>query len=156
MSSFFITLVIFISVLIYSLSQLENLRDQSRDIVEKNNTKSELIFTMLSSARERVVGLFSMVNSDDSFKRDEMFLDFNIQGSRFARSRGELLSLNLNSKEKEILEKQGFYTGISVPIQLKLVGLIQEESGKHFDPSLVEVMFDNIDLFEEITMKYLD
>jgi len=127
-SSFLITLVIFLNVLIYSLSQLEEFRNKSRDIVEKNNTKSELIFTMLSSARERVVGLFAMVNTEDSFKRDEIFLDFNIQGARFARSRGALLSLNLNSKEKGILKKQGEYTGVSVPIQLKLIDLIQEES----------------------------
>ena len=54
LSGFFIPLIIFLSVLIYSLSQFEALRDQSRNIVEKNNTKSELIFAMLSSARERV------------------------------------------------------------------------------------------------------
>jgi len=38
----------------------------------------------------------------------------------------------------------------------KILDLVKSESGKHFDPQLVDVLCANIDLFEEITKKYPD
>ena len=32
----------------------------------------------------------------------------------------------------------------------------KEESGKHFDPKLVDILFDNLDRFLEIKEKYSD
>jgi len=125
--SFFITLMIFFGVLSYGLAQFESVRNQSRKIVQNNNTKTELIVSMLSSARERVVDLFAMVNSDDPFIRDDVFLHFNKQGAIFANARGSLLDLELSSQEQELLLQQGKLTGVSVPLQNKLVELIQTD-----------------------------
>ena len=38
----------------------------------------------------------------------------------------------------------------------RIMTLIKKESGKHFDPHLVEILCDNLSLFEEITSKYPD
>ena len=126
-TTFIITIVVFISLFSYGLSQFDNVRKQSRDIVENNNTKSELIFSMLSSARERVVDLFSMVNSDDPFVRDDLFLHFNKQGAIFATARSKLIELGLSEEEELIIKEQGRLTGLSVPIQLQLIELIQTD-----------------------------
>ena len=125
--SFFITLLIFIGVLSYGLTQFGSVRDHSREIVKTNNTKTELIVSMLSSARERVVDLFAMVNSDDPFVRDDFFLHFNKQGAIFATSRSALLDLELSAQEQELLSEQGKLTGVSVPLQNELVNLIQTD-----------------------------
>jgi len=126
-SSFIASLIVFSSVLGYGISQFEDVRNLSRNIVKSNNTKSEIVITMLSSARERVLDLFGMVNSDDPFIRDDLFLDFNKQGATFAAARAELLKLELSEDEKKILEKQGILTSLSVPIQNELVDLIQAD-----------------------------
>ena len=34
--------------------------------------------------------------------------------------------------------------------------LLKEESGKHFDPKLIELFFDNFEKFDEIRKKYKD
>lgn len=38
----------------------------------------------------------------------------------------------------------------------KVFNLLKEQSGKHFDPGLVQMFFDNIDLFFEVRAKYKD
>jgi len=38
----------------------------------------------------------------------------------------------------------------------KVMDLIKSESGKHFDPVLVECLCNNLEAFEEITKKYPD
>lgn len=126
-SSFILSLIIFSSVLSYGITQFDEVRNLSRDIVTNNNTKSEIINDMYSSARERVLDLYAMVNSDDPFLRDEIFLDFNKQGAKFATARAQLLKLDLSNEEKAILDKQGELTKISVPIQIELIDMIQED-----------------------------
>jgi len=125
--SFIVTVIIFGGVFSYGVSQIESVRDQSNDIVTKNNTKSDIIGTMVYAARERVLNLYAMINSDDPFERDELFLDFNKQGAVFARARLSLLELDLSDEELEILATQGSLTGKSVPIQNEMVDLIQTE-----------------------------
>jgi len=125
--SFVLTVIIFGGVFSYGISQIESVRDQSNKIVANNNTKSEIIGTMVFAARERVLDLYAMINSDDPFERDELFLDFNKQGAVFARARLRLLALELTDKEIAILERQGALTGKSVPIQNTMVDLIQTE-----------------------------
>ena len=38
----------------------------------------------------------------------------------------------------------------------KIFELFKEERGKHFDPKLVDLFFENIDKFKEIRIKYKD
>lgn len=124
---FVATLIIFIGVLSYGIAQFSSVKSNSNSIVDRNNIRSELIFTMLSSARERVVDLYAMINSDDPFNRDDIYLHFNKQGAIFARARAALLDQDLSEGELAILEKQGALTGISVPLQNNLVDLIQAD-----------------------------
>ena len=80
---------------------------------------------MLASARERVVLLYRMINSDDPFYRDQLFLKFNYQGAVFATSKIELLKQKFSSKELSTLAEQGELVKPSIPIQIELVELIQ-------------------------------
>jgi len=127
-TSFLATLIIFGGVLSYGLTQFEIVRDKSNEIVTNNNTKSDIILTMVNAARERVLDLYAMISSDDPFIRDVFFLDFNKQGAIFARSRVKLLSLKLSDDEIQILERQGELTGVSVPIQNRMVDMIQNDN----------------------------
>ena len=141
-TSFFITLSIFVGILYYGLLQFSEVRNNSREIVEKNNIKSELVFAMLSSARERVLVLYAMFNSEDSFDRDDLFLELNKQGAIFAQSRSELIDVGLTEAENEILKKQGELTNISVPMQIKLIDLINAENMVEAKEFLVDEVVD--------------
>ncbi len=126
-SSFIASIVVFTGVLVYGFSQFEDVRDLSRDIVQSKTTKYQIVTEMLSAARERLLDLYAMVNSDDPFYRDELFLDFNKQGAIFADARERLIEQELSEEESTILITQGKHTNISVPIQNQLIDLIQND-----------------------------
>ena len=96
-------------------------------IVETHNVKAALLNEMYTSARERSLLLHTMLDLDDPFARDELFLEFNKHGGRFARARIKLLTMSLNDKEKALLTQQGKLSGIAVPIQNRIIDLIQAD-----------------------------
>ena len=131
---FIVILFIFISITGYGLLQFNQLKTESSDLVKINNEKSQLIFTMLSSARVRLLDLYAMVSTDDPFLRDDFFMDFGLQGSRFAEARIALLEQALSEGEKSILSIQGGFIATSQPIQNQMIELIQ--TGARFPHSL--------------------
>jgi len=152
-SALIVSLTIYIGVLSYGLIKYDSVRSKSNDLVKLNNKKSELIFAMLASARERVVLLYRMINSDDPFYRDELFLKFNYQGAVFATSRIELLEQKLSPKEHETLTEQGVLVGFSIPIQLKLIELIQADK---IEEAKVLLNEDGIKAQERVLEKLLE
>jgi len=126
-SGFLLSLIIFFGLFSYGISQFEEIKDNTGEIVNKNNNKSEHVAVMVSSARERVLNLYAMVSSDDPFYRDDLFMDFNKQAARFINSRAALFELNLSQHEQELLESQGKFTGVALPIQNEIVNLIQND-----------------------------
>ena len=124
---FIVILFIFISITGYGLLQFNQLKTESSDLVKINNEKSQLIFTMLSSARVRLLDLYAMVSTDDPFLRDDFFMDFGLQGSRFAEARIALLEQALSEDEKSILSIQRGFIATSQPIQNQMIELIQAD-----------------------------
>lgn len=127
LSGFLLSLVIFFGLFSYGISQFEEIKDNTGEIVNKNNNKSEHVVEMVSSARERVLNLYAMVSSDDPFYRDDLFMDFNKQAARFINARAALFELNLSTREQKLLKDQGEFTGVALPIQNEIVNLIQND-----------------------------
>jgi len=152
-SALIVSLTIYIGVLSYGLVKYDSVRSKSNDLVKLNNKKSELIFSMLASARERVVLLYRMVNSDDPFYRDELFLKFNHQGAIFATSRIELLKQKLSPKELQTLTDQGVLVNFSIPIQLKIIELIQIDK---IEEAKVLLNEEGVNAQERVLEKLLD
>lgn len=94
------------------------------NIVSGHMEKIRLAVEMRSAARKRTLNLSKMIIFDDPFQRDTEYMDFNANGGKFLRARNHFLSLNLTSKEKEVLAEQGRLSTIAVPLQEKIVDLI--------------------------------
>jgi len=60
----------------------------------------------------------------DPFEKDDQYLEFNRHGAQFAQARMKLLQLDLNSQENELVNSQGKYSQIAVPLQNEIVDLI--------------------------------
>ncbi len=114
-----------IATLLYGLEQRQHNLAQINEIVELQSVKARLLTTMRSSARERSLCLFNMVSLDDPFERDVWFLEFNKFGARFAEARMQLLNMEKIPQEEQILEAQGRLSGIAIPIQNRVVELVQ-------------------------------
>ena len=120
-------LAVSVILAVVGLSFTHNNLSRINEIVETNNVKTSLLREMHSAARERSLLLHMMLNLDDPFERDALFLEFNKHGGRFATARNKLLSMPLSDTEKDLLARQGEVSSIAVPVQRNIVDLIQQE-----------------------------
>lgn len=125
--TFSITLMLFIISILYGLFHINKVNENIRTIVEQHNTKEHLVVDMHNQARERVVSLFKMGLIEDPFIRDDLFLGLNKNGAEFSRSRISLLDMALNEEELNLLNKQGEYTSVAVPIQNQIIELLNND-----------------------------
>lgn len=119
--------MIFFSTLVISIRAMDHIRSDIHLIAEENNRKSLLIVVMYTSARERVLSLYRMLDNDDAFERDELHMEFNSKGAEFADARSKLLELPLSPAEMMLLEEQGELAAIVTPQLTQLIALVQED-----------------------------
>lgn len=123
-------LIFFLLLVGVGLSFMYTAQLRINAIVETHNVKTALLNEMYTSARERSLLMHTMLDTEDPFQRDEYFLEFNRHGGRFAQARIKLLTMPLSEREKVLLSEQGKFTGIAVPIQDRVIDLIQAEKMK--------------------------
>ena len=109
-------LVLFLLLVGVGLSFMYTSQLRINAIVETHNVKAALLNEMYTSARERSLLMHTMLDMEDPFTRDELYLEFNKHGGRFARARIKLFTMSLSEKEKVLLAEQGKLSGIAVPI----------------------------------------
>lgn len=122
-----IALSIFIGLIIFIVYRMDQIRIDVHNITEQNNRKSELVYFMYTSARERVLNLYRMLDMDDPFERDELFLEYSVKGGAFASARDELMSMKLQPEELALLEDQGELAGIVTPQLDEITNKIQND-----------------------------
>jgi len=111
-------------VIILGINRMASLNQGLRQIVGNHLVKIRLVTDMRIAARERTLGLDRMMNLTDAFDRNDEWMLFNKNATRFAAARMELLRLPLSGSEKEILEKQAELTSKIVPLQNQVVDLL--------------------------------
>lgn len=124
-AGFSASLLVSVVIAVIGLSFMNANLSRMNDIVNTNNVKTSLLHTMHSAARERVLLLHMMLDQSDPFVRDELFLQFNHQGSVFADTRAQIVQMQLSAEEHAILATQGELSNTAVPIQREIVDLIQ-------------------------------
>lgn len=125
---FFLSTGLFAVLIAYGLNKLHSSQDNVREIIQNHNIKVDLISKMHISARERTLIMHRMITLDDPFERDELFLEFNSHGAAFASARMTLISMSLSPIEETIVEHQGLLTRSAVPLQERVVELVQEDN----------------------------
>jgi len=95
-----------------------------RQIVGNHLVKMRLVTEMRIAARERTLGLDRMMNLSDPFERNDEWMRFNDNATRFAAARLQLLKLPRSESEKEILDEQAEWTRKTVPLQNQVVDLV--------------------------------
>ncbi len=98
----------------------------------------EIATRMRHTARERMVSLQKMVLLTDPFERDAQWVQFNNLAGEFAAARNRLLEMRLSADESQLLERQGELTGISLPIQDRVVELVSQGRLREAQRQLVE------------------
>ncbi len=134
--SLLIGLMVFLIILGIASARLIN--ERINVIVLEHNKKTELLTTMLGSARERTVILHEYLLIDDPFVRDEQMLKLDVYGAKFANARLQLVQMELEPTEKQVLDNQGRFTGLAIPLQRAVISLAAENKMQEAQKILIE------------------
>lgn len=107
---------------VWSYSQVE--KDLNL-IVNEHNRHVDLSHSMHYTARKRIFLLYELVQTEDPFERDQMLQDMNGVATEFVLARQQFLSMNITETERDLLRKQNSATQVTLPIQEKMLELVQ-------------------------------
>ena len=131
-------LAIMLLLIIISFYGMKSINSHLEKIANQSIKKVQLTSEMLHAARERSILLHRMVLLDDPFDRDELSIEVNKHGSRFAKARIELLTLPLTEEENQILISQGEMTSKAVPLQRHVNDLLLNDDLENAKTALME------------------
>lgn len=123
---FVLLLVLMVGLILSARQQMSVIQQRLVEIVNEQNVKTDLVYTMRFAARERSLDMQSALLIDDWVERDELMLHYNRMGAQFVRARQALLEMNLTTDEKAMLEKQGEITRDVVPLQNQIFDMAVE------------------------------
>jgi len=117
---------------------MDSIESRLEQIVNERLEKIKLVTEMHTRARERMLNLHKMILLSDPFERDDEYMTFNRHGAGFAAARISFLTLKLTKEEVLIINEQGRFTGIAVPVQNEVVDLVAKDEIKKARVLLVE------------------
>ena len=123
------TLIIFIMVFTSYVvtSQMNKNSELIMETVEQHTYNNSLLVTMSQSALNRSIILIEMIQTDDPFLVEELFLKFNALATQFVVARNKLKNQKLNPELQMLIDKQGRLQQINKPLLARVVELIQED-----------------------------
>jgi len=135
----FVAMLAFMAFLVViAVFGMEATQQQLETIVNNQIArKIELSTRMQFAARERTLALQQMMLTDDPFERDDLMMAFNGYAGEFIKAREDLMAMNLSKVEKDFMEAQGKRSNIAVPIQKRVVALIQDDQLKEANKILL-------------------
>ena len=139
-------------VIILGINRMATLNSGLRQIVDNHLFKMKLVNEMRIAARERTLGLDRMINFTDPFDRNEEWMHFNENGTRFAAARIQLLKLPKTRSESQILKEQGAHTQFTVPLLNRVVDLVMANRLAEAK----KVLYDEAIPSQNEALKYLD
>lgn len=135
-----LAMLLFLMVVIAAISwvNMKALQERLDSMVDNHLLKIRLVSTMRVAARERTLILHKIISLPDAFDRDQEWMRFNAEASRFAEARLTLIAMDLSDEERNILSRQGEYTGETVPVQDQVVDLAMNDHPREARMLLLE------------------
>ena len=124
LGGFVTQLLLIVFVTFIGLQQLGVTTQNLNKVVDVHMRNQELTKAMVFAARERILTMLMLTRTQDPFEQDELAMDFNVQGGRFATARIALLEQPLNERERTLIAEQGRLTALALPIQVQVMDLI--------------------------------
>lgn len=126
LTGFSLVIILMTLIIFISMTEFKYASQQLQEIVNVNNYKKKLVDTMHISAFKRVSSLQRMVLLNNAFEQDNEAMFIDEQGSVFTKARQNLLMTKLNKDEVNLLDEQGRFAHLTVPIIRHIVNLTRE------------------------------
>ncbi len=137
-AGFIVVMALIAGVSLFAVLALQQSRLELDGIVHNDQQAMQQEFRMLQAARERSVVLYRVATAEDPFERDAQMLRFDELAGRFSAARSRLLMLELDSRARALLEKQGRQTAEAVARQREVLDLAMAERREDAIRLLVE------------------
>lgn len=102
-------------------------------VIEQNNQKSAYYYELRRVARERIIALHRIIESNDPFEKDEQLLKHSELANIFVSTWGELQKLPMDTQEKKLLVKLSAAIKNNQPIQNDVINRILNGDSKNID-----------------------
>ena len=122
-SSFVLVIFLMALLAVAGLTRVITTQAHLGAIVNEHNKKIELVHTMRSIIRERVIEIHKIIVEDDLFEADRDYVSFLELGNRFINARQTLESMNLSVEERRGIQRLRELAIQGTPFQEKAINL---------------------------------
>ncbi len=122
---FIVIISIMILTNLLAVSLMNNSSNTMVSIVKEKIYSNNLLRTMTQASFSRSMILAEMLQTDDPFRNDDLYLDLNSLATTFVTHRAKFESLDHDEKLQNLLNKQDDLSRVLGPIQHKVYELIQ-------------------------------
>lgn len=118
---FMLTIALMLALTGVGLNHIDRADARLKNIVEKNNVKTEMAHIMQSALRERALSMYIIAVLTDAFLKDDEYQRFTALGAEYTRAREILERLAVSPEEKKVLSRIIGLTRIAQPEVQKVV-----------------------------------
>ena len=131
---FMLTIALMLALTGVGLIHMDRADARLKNIVEKNNVKTEMAQIMQHALRERALSMHIMAVLTDDFLKDEEYQRFNALGGEYTQARLTLEPLAISPEEKKVVTKMMLLTRVAQPEVQKVMEMsLQGNSPEIFD-----------------------
>ncbi len=137
LAGFVLLLVVMAGLGILAYEEISDANNRIAQTIERSFQKTSLYYEMRYAARERVISLHGMLETEDEFLRDEHWQNHSALAGQFIAAHDKIKNLPLDSEEAILLDTLTRRLQIAVPRQNRIVQLVlsgnNEEAFKLLD-----------------------
>ena len=142
-SGFGLLLVVFVSLAAFHFKQIVTANETLREITANNDIQLRSAMNMRVAVRERALLLWQMSFQEDDFERDDLYLKFNIFGTRFGHARSEYLITRQTQSERNLFVSLNKETNSRAPAlrefaDMLMEGVERDEYASHLNKALTD------------------
>lgn len=122
-------LIIFIIALlsVFGLMRNKQVNTVLDEVVTTRTARMDIALQMRIESQSRAYHLYAIANSTDAFEIDDLTLDITSRGEQFLKLREKFINLDLDSKEKQLIEEHRELAKTVIPLQRKVIELANQE-----------------------------
>jgi signal transduction histidine kinase len=122
-TGFFILVTLISSLALFAYDQVKSANASMAEVVRINNHKTSLYYAMRISARERIIALYRVLQTEGMFERDEEAQRHSKLAAEFIHAREELERLHSDETESSLFAELSQVLKTTQPLQAQVIEL---------------------------------
>ena len=121
-------MLLMVAVIGLGVTQMALLNTELEHVVSVNNVKTRLASQMRDALRDRAMLMHNIVVSIDPWEKDELFIQFQEYGERYAKDRSRLIAMLTTADEKKLMDELDTIIIENQPVMFSVVEAALDEN----------------------------